>query len=62
MNQQRLSEIWNKLQTGNRVLGWTLEDQGSRQILIPTTGPRRWEREPPAGVWAKIEGFRADRG
>ena len=51
MNQQRLSDIWTKLQAGNRVLGWTFEDTGSRHVLSSATGNGRWERDAPEGDW-----------
>jgi hypothetical protein len=55
MDQQRLSDIWNKLQAGDRVLGWTCEIRDVSQLLIPANGAKVWCRNSPDENWTPIE-------
>ena len=57
MPQERLSQIWDMLSMGSRVLGWTQQDQDGKQVLTPLNGRNSWERAAPDARWQEVTGL-----
>jgi hypothetical protein len=61
LSQGKLDKIWEVATTVGKVEGWSADDQGDVQLLVPDDRERHghYERREEGGSWKMIPGMDA---
>ncbi len=57
--QDHLDKLWDVIAEGETVLGWSADDQGDAQLLVPTEREhhQHYERKPGEKEWKTVKGM-----